>query len=115
MIYVAILIVAYLISYRNFDRIIEHQSEYQIKSTELAKQVILDSYYRSFNFFFSTRIDRKEIIQIIEEANVADSARQEELRKILLEKLTPLYQELTQIDVKYMQFFLKDNKTFLRF
>ena len=88
----------------------------QIQRTARASHAIFSVYQRASSLIVSTITHNEEIPRIMKEAwENPDPQVRQKLRTELLERLSPLYEEMKKNDFRQLHFHFPDNTSFLRF
>ena len=88
-----------------------HNADIQ-EHVKLAYNSIINGHEKVAHFLFQSSINRPEILKILASRN---ENNMEEVRTQLLEKLNPIYHNLTDKNLRQLHFHLPDNRSFLRF
>jgi diguanylate cyclase (GGDEF)-like protein len=76
---------------------------------------ITNTYENFANFIFYSEISSREISEIMYLASFGDESEQDEIRDILFNRLSPLYNAARQYNFSQIHFHLNDGVSFLRF
>ncbi|MEA3241691.1 MAG: PAS domain S-box protein, partial [Pseudomonadota bacterium] len=106
---------AAFLSYRNFEQ--KRDAYYARLQDELntAYGVTTFANQETARIVFNTYINKPEILELYKQANSADEALRNAVRRQLLEKFGPLYERLKARYVKQFMFFLPDSEVVFRF
>ena len=82
---------------------------------EVKEKTVVSTYMLMTEMIFSHVINKPEVLKLFSQAYKADSLRQNEIRDSLYNLLQPVYEELTEKEIRQLQFHFPDNESFLRF
>lgn len=87
----------------------------QTHAQEVAWQAVTASHRVAMQAYFDNYIMRPELLSILQ-ASLTDDQEQQNISRVLLyRKLSPIYEQLRQRDVRQLHFHTPDNRSFLRF
>ncbi len=103
------------LTYRNFDQ--KRDVYYALLQGEMsiAYGVTVFENQENARIAFDREINKSEILELYKQANSADEAVRNAIRRQLLIKLKPLYERLKLRDVSQLHFHLPNSESFLRF
>jgi len=86
-----------------------------IKALENTYSVIIDNYKLASQIIYDEVINKPDVINLLQQAQGANSAQRQTVRQRLLKTLSPAYKRLNEYNLRQLHFHLPDSTSFLRF